>query len=144
MPQVPARFFWAVTWEPRRYVLTRVSVKNRREPGTRGMLDAQILEAERAFMFNVLFLDRMQLVPQRQGACDDDSDEYADQKEPAISGKRYEQNCDYGDGDDERSRAFEAESRPAARSRLHEFILARHRVSPANASSEESALVSRV
>jgi hypothetical protein len=23
---------WAVTWEPRRYVLTQVSVKNRREP----------------------------------------------------------------------------------------------------------------
>ena len=30
--------FWAVTWEPRGYVLTQVSVKNRREPGAPGMI----------------------------------------------------------------------------------------------------------
>jgi hypothetical protein len=32
MSQVPARF-WAIIWESPRYVLTQVSVKNRREPG---------------------------------------------------------------------------------------------------------------
>jgi len=53
----PARFppvFWAVAWEPRRYVLTQVSLKNRREPGARGLSEAVLpltKSSRRSFAF---------------------------------------------------------------------------------------------
>jgi hypothetical protein len=43
-------------------------------------------------------------VPERKPARDDQSNENADQKEPAISRKRDQQNCDHNDRDDEARR----------------------------------------
>src|SRR5208282_5222458 len=61
----------------------------------------------------------------REGARDKQSDKNADQKEPAISRQRDQQNGHYSDGDDEARRSLQSESKPAARFRLHEPILAR-------------------
>ena len=72
----------------------------------------------------VLFFERMQSVPERKPARDDQSNENADQKEPAISRERDQQNRDNSDRDDEARRPPQSESRPAARFRFHEFILA--------------------
>jgi hypothetical protein len=78
---------------------------------------------------HILFLDRMQLIPERQPARDDQSNENANQKEPAIGGQHDQQNRYDNDGDDETSRSSQAksqaESRSAARFRLHDLILAR-------------------
>jgi len=73
---------------------------------------------------HVLFLERMQFVPERERARDDQSNENTDQKEPAISWQRDQQNRHYNNRDDETRRSLQAESRPAARFRFHEFILA--------------------
>jgi len=66
----------------------------------------------------------MQSVPEREPACDNQSNEDADQKKPAVRGQRDQQNRYDNDRDDETRRSPQAESRPAARFRLHEFILA--------------------
>jgi hypothetical protein len=50
------------------------------------------LQPERTFRFDVLLLDRMQSVPEREATCDDESDENTDEKEPAIPGERDQQN----------------------------------------------------
>ena len=76
-------------------------------------------------MLHVLLLNRMQFVPEREPARDDQSNKNADQKEPAISRQRDQQNRYDNDRDDETRRSLQAESRPAARFRLHDFILAR-------------------
>jgi hypothetical protein len=65
----------------------------------------------------------MQSVPERKPARDDKSNENADQKKPAISGERDQQNRYHNDRDDETRRSLQAESRPAARFQVHEFIL---------------------
>ena len=83
-----------------------------------------MLEPERTLRFHVLFLNRMHSVPERKPARDDQSNENADQKKPAISRKRDQQNCDHNDRDNEARRSPQAESRPSARFRLHDFILA--------------------
>ncbi len=75
-------------------------------------------------MLHVLLLNRMQFVPERKPARDDQSNENADQKEPAISRQRDQQNRYDNDRDDETRRSLQAESGPAARFRFHEFILA--------------------
>ena len=75
-------------------------------------------------MLHVLLLNRMQFVPEREPARDNQSNEEADQKEPAVSRQRDQQNRDDNNRDDETRRSLQAESRPAARFRLHEFILA--------------------
>jgi hypothetical protein len=74
---------------------------------------------------HVLLFERMQFVPERERARDNQSDKNADQKEPAISRQRDQQNGHYSDGDDEARRSLQSESKPAARFRLHEPILAR-------------------
>ena len=53
------------------------------------------LKPERAFRLDVLLLDRMQSVPEREATCDDESDENADEKEPAIRREHDQQNCYY-------------------------------------------------
>jgi len=73
---------------------------------------------------HVLLLNRMQFVPERKPARDDQSNENADQKEPAISRQRDQQNRYDNDRDDETRRSLQAESRPTARFRLHDLILA--------------------
>ena len=83
-----------------------------------------MLKPERTLRFHVLFLNRMHSVPERKPTRDDQSNENADQKKPAISRKRDQQNCDHNDRDNEARRSLQAESRPAARFRFHEFILA--------------------
>jgi hypothetical protein len=82
------------------------------------------LKSKRTFGFHVLLLNRMQSVPECKPARDDQSNENADQKKPAISGERYQQDRYYGDRDHEARRSPQAESRPSARFRLHDFILA--------------------
>jgi len=89
-----------------------------------GPVLTQILQPERPFGMHVLLLEGMQFVPEREPACDDQSNENADQKEPAIRRQRDEQNRDYKNRDDETCRSLQAESRAAARFRFHEFILA--------------------
>src|SRR6266446_2753830 len=79
------------------------------------------LKTERTFGFHVLFLDRMQFVPERESAGDDQSDENADQKEPAISREGDQQNRYDADRDDESCRSLQAESRAAAGFRFHKF-----------------------
>jgi len=49
---------------------------------------------------HVLLLDRMQFVPECESARDDKSNKNADQKEPAISRQRDQQNCYYKNRDD--------------------------------------------
>ena len=49
---------------------------------------------------HVLFFERMQPVPERKPARDDQSNENADQKEPAISRQRDQQNRNNNDRDD--------------------------------------------
>jgi hypothetical protein len=66
----------------------------------------------------------MQSVPECKAARDDQSYENADQKKPAISGERDQQDRYYGDRDHEARQSPQAESRPPARFRLHDFILA--------------------
>src|ERR1019366_5490578 len=83
-----------------------------------------LLEAKGAFGMHVLLFDRVQFVPERESARDDQSDENADQKEPAISRQGDQQNRYHNDRDDEPRRSPQAESRAAARFRLHDFILA--------------------
>jgi hypothetical protein len=46
------------------------------------------LQAQWAFQVHVLFADRVQFVPERESAGDDESDEKADQKEPTIRRQR--------------------------------------------------------
>ncbi len=76
---------------------------------------------------NVGLLDRMQSIPKRKPARNDQSDKNADQKEPPISWEHDQQNPYDKDGNDETRRSFQAdpqaESRAAARFRLHEIIL---------------------
>ena len=79
------------------------------------------LEPERAFRFHVLLLNRMQFVPESEAARDDQSDKKANQKEPAISRERDQENRYYCDGDDETRRSPQAESRAAAGFRFHKF-----------------------
>src|SRR5450759_2456275 len=83
-----------------------------------------LLKPEGTFGFHVLLLNRMQFVPERESARDDQSDENADQKEPAISRQRDQQNRHYNKRYDETCRSPQAQSRAAARFRLHDFILA--------------------
>ncbi len=75
-------------------------------------------------MLHVLLLNRMQFVPERKAARDDQSNENADQKEPAISRQRDQQNRYDNDRDDETRRSLQAEPTAAARFRLHDLILA--------------------
>ena len=75
-------------------------------------------------MLHVLLLNRMQFVPERKPARDDQSNENAEKKEPAISRQHDQQNRYDNDRDDETRRSLQAESRPAARFRLHDLILA--------------------
>jgi hypothetical protein len=72
---------------------------------------------------HVLLFERAQFVPEREPAGDDQSNENADQKEPAISRQHDQQNRYDNDRDDKTCRSLQAESKPAARFRLHEFIL---------------------
>jgi hypothetical protein len=83
------------------------------------------LKSKRTFGFHVLLLNRMQSVPECKPARDDQSNENADQKKPAISGERDQQDRYYGDRDDEARRSPQAESRPSARFRLHRFYFSR-------------------
>jgi hypothetical protein len=48
----------------------------------------EALKAEWTFGFYIMLSDRIQLVPERESASDDESDEDADEKEPAIGRKR--------------------------------------------------------
>ena len=48
-------------------------------------------------------------MPKHESSGDDESDENADQKEPAIGGKRDQENGNHRDGDDQACRAFEGE-----------------------------------
>jgi len=84
-----------------------------------------MLQPERPLGMHVLLLEGMQFVPEREPACDDQSNENADQKEPAISRQRDQQNRHNNDRDDEPRRSLQAESRAPARFRLNNFILAR-------------------
>ena len=73
---------------------------------------------------HVVFFERMQFVPEGEAARDDQSDEKANQKEPAVRGESNQENRYYCDRDDETRRSPWAESKPAARFRFHEYILA--------------------
>jgi len=50
------------------------------------------LEPERTFRLDVVLLDRMQSVPEREATRDDESDENTDEKEPAIRREHDQQN----------------------------------------------------
>ena len=79
----------------------------------------QTLKPKGPPVFDVRFLKRMQSVPNFESARDDESDNNADQKEPAISRQHDQQNGNHSNCDDETRRSFEAESRSTARFRLH-------------------------
>jgi hypothetical protein len=74
---------------------------------------------------HVLLFDRMQFVPERKRAGDDQSNENADQEEPAVSRQSDQQNRHHQNGDDKRRRSLQIESRPATGFRFHDLILAR-------------------
>jgi len=59
----------------------------------------------------------------RQASGNDQSDKYADQKEPAIGRKRNQENCNDCDGDDEANRASQSEAESGARLGFHGTIL---------------------
>src|ERR1035437_6054670 len=82
------------------------------------------LKPERPLRFHVLFFDRMQPMPERKPTRDDQSNGNADQKKPAISRQRDQQNRAHNARDKNPRRSPQAESRAAARFRLHDFILA--------------------
>src|ERR1019366_10188710 len=63
------------------------------------------LEAKGTFGMHVLLFDRVQFVPERESARDDQSDENADQKEPAIRRQRDQQNRYYNNRDDKSRRS---------------------------------------
>ena len=97
----------------------------RRVSSARGTAQREYeLKSKRTFGFHVLLLNRMQSVPDCKSARDDQPNENADQKKPAIRGERDQQDRYYGDRDNEARRSPQAESRPSARFRLHDFILA--------------------
>src|ERR1035437_4419337 len=58
------------------------------------------LKSERTLGFHVLFLDRMQPMPERKPTRDDQSNENTDQKKPAILWQRNEQNRSHNERDD--------------------------------------------
>ncbi len=99
----------------------RVAHGKRRE---KSLQKESSLKPERTFGFHVLFLNRVEFVPQREPTRDDKSNENADQKEPAISRQHDQQDCYDNDRDDETGRSLQAESNPAARFRFHDCILA--------------------
>jgi hypothetical protein len=74
---------------------------------------------------DILLLDRMQFVPERERNRDNQTDEKADQKEPAIGREHDEQNRDNNPRDQEACGSLQTESRPATGLRLHERILLR-------------------
>ena len=69
-----------------------------------------MLQPERPFGMHILLLDRMHFVPEREPARDDQSDENADQKEPAISRQRDQQNGHDRDRNGKPRRSLQAES----------------------------------
>jgi len=81
------------------------------------------LQPERAFGGYIILFDRMPPMPQRQAACDYQSDQHTDEKKYAIGGKRDEQNGYDGNRDDQSRRSLQGESSPESRSRFHDFIL---------------------
>ncbi len=66
-------------------------------------------------MIDVAPFNGMHLVPEAEEARDDESDENADQEEPAVGGQRDEQNGYHSDGDGQAGGALQAKSKPAAR-----------------------------
>jgi hypothetical protein len=54
-----------------------------------------LLKTERPFRMHILLLDRMQFVPKRKRSSDDQSNEKANQKEPAIGWEHDQQNSYY-------------------------------------------------
>ncbi len=78
------------------------------------------LEPEWTFGMHVRFLDRMQFVPERKPTRDDQSNQNADQKEPAISREHDQQHRHNNDRDDKPRRPLKAESKAPTRFRLHE------------------------
>jgi hypothetical protein len=68
---------------------------------------------------DVFFFDRMQFVPKGERAGDNQTDEKADQKKPAIGRQHDEQNRDNKARDKETCGSLQTESRPAGL-RLHE------------------------
>ena len=82
------------------------------------------LKPQRTFRMYVLLFDRMHAVPKRQRSRNDQSNHNADQKEPAISRQRDQENRHHCDRHNQPPRPLQPESRAAAGFRLHEFILA--------------------
>jgi len=77
------------------------------------------LKSERTFGMNVLFLDRMQSIPKRKSARDDQSNKNADQKKPPISRQHDQQNRHHSDRDHKPRRSLQPKSKPSARFRFH-------------------------
>ena len=67
----------------------------------------------------------MRSVPPGEAAGDDESDEDADEEEPAIGGESDEEDGHDGEGGDEAGRAPDAELESGWGRRLHKRILAR-------------------
>src|ERR1700687_2752415 len=63
------------------------------------------LEPERTFGFHVRLFNRIKFVPEGEATRDDESDENANQKEPAVRGESNQENRYYCDRDDETRRA---------------------------------------
>jgi hypothetical protein len=71
---------------------------------------------------HILLFKRMQFIPESEHASDDQSNEDADQKEPAISRQSDQQNRYHDCGDDETRRPLQTESRAAAGSWFHDLF----------------------
>lgn len=72
------------------------------------------LQPQRTLVVNVFFLDRVQAVPERKAAGDDQTDQHADQEKQAIGGQGDEQDGNDGDGDEEGSGALQAKTEAGA------------------------------
>jgi hypothetical protein len=68
------------------------------------------LEAKRALVIDFGFFNGMELMPELKSSRDKDSDENADEEEPAIGWQHDQKNGDYGASDEQTGGAFEAET----------------------------------
>ena len=89
----------------------------RREIADRGRL-----QTEWTLVFDLDVFDRMQPMPEREAAGDDESDQDADEKEQPIRGQGDEEDGDDGNGGDQSGGALQAETE--ARPGHAEIILA--------------------
>ncbi len=84
----------------------------------------ELLQAERSLVFDFDIFNRMEAIPERESARDDEADQNADAEEEAVSRKFDEQKGHHYYRDDKPGRSFQAESRRGGRFPFHGLILA--------------------